>query len=280
MSQFQSTRPRGARLNFPSRWTLHTSFNPRAHAGRDRSHYSLSVMYTCFNPRAHAGRDNLAWTPLPNASGFQSTRPRGARRLSYFPYDPIPLFQSTRPRGARHFEAGVSRDILGVSIHAPTRGATVFPVVFSDGYQRFNPRAHAGRDIRRPPSVSRVAVSIHAPTRGATIAAGAGCAGRRFNPRAHAGRDTERTQTLFGLHVSIHAPTRGATAALRQALEHLQFQSTRPRGARPKRRRGSPLKHRFQSTRPRGARLVAPSWPRCRRPVSIHAPTRGATRRL
>ncbi len=59
------------------------------------------------------------------------------------------------------------------------------------------------------------AVSIHAPTRGATITddklqkAPAG-----FNPRAHAGRDSVDLDRLD---------------------EIIAFQSTRPRGARPRR---------------------------------------------
>ena len=123
--------------------------------------------------------------------------------------------------------------------------------------------------------------------------------------------------------VSIHAPTRGATESLPRRRRRTMFQSTRPRGARPRcqARAGchggsfNPRAHegrdsrpsrdsckptRFQSTRPRGARQarqgrrgLAPSFnPRAHEgrdqkrgvvqhelPVSIHAPTRGATTR-
>ena len=100
------------------------------------------------------------------------------------------LFQSTRPRGARH-RAGVSasahncfnprahagRDqaimnavlIEGVSIHAPTRGATPNPI------QRQNkPRVSIHAPTRGATSgiggVGQIGfVSIHAPTRGATV---------------------------------------------------------------------------------------------------------------
>ena len=119
-------------------------------------------------------------------------------------------FQFTRPRGARQ-----------TTCHAP------------DEPDRFNSRAHGGRDVFRPVVRPHELVSIHAPTGGATIfrrkgvfavrvsihaptggatspapAVGVSC---RFNSRAHGGRDirTGRRRPCDG--VSIHAPTGGAT---------------------------------------------------------------------
>ena len=160
-------------------------------------------------------------------------------------------FQSTRPRGAR-LSSKTKSTPNPVSIHAPTRGATL-KTLLSAPYSCFNPRAHAGRDFSALRCFCIVVVSIHAPTRGATQ--NKGRAGSvvvsihaptrgATNPSADSLRDP----------VSIHAPTRGATAVHCISYLH-EFQSTRPRGARPK--------------------------PRCRVPgcpVSIHAPTRGATR--
>ena len=143
---------------------------------------------------------------------------------------------------------------IKVSIHAPTRGATglnvrrqsylAFQSTRPRGARqkllnrpstqlRFNPRAHAGRDLLDDDGVSAVMVSIHAPTRGATIIARSSSPilwfqstrprGARlrlklgwqcrycFNPRAHAGRDSARAITDTADSVSIHAPTRGAT---------------------------------------------------------------------
>ena len=100
---FQSTRPRGARLQrvHVSR-TAQRSFNPRARGGatpttaaslaptvfqstRPRgarpttpTHERLSGR---FNPRARAGRDISAAVAITARSMFQSTRPRGARRI-------------------------------------------------------------------------------------------------------------------------------------------------------------------------------------------------------
>ena len=145
---------------------------------------------------------------------FQSTRPRGARLPDAATRNALLEFQSTRPRGARrrrkngkccriyvsihaptrgatgqHGEIGEIH--IEVSIHAPTRGATGArpgDLTLSD---RFNPRAHAGRDLHGGAvGADRAAVSIHAPTRGATNVASCKTTIRRcFNPRAHAGRD-------------------------------------------------------------------------------------------
>ena len=124
--------------------------------------------------------------------------------------------------------------------------------------ERFNPRAHAGRDRYVWRGILSARVSIHAPTRGATglisqiyhgiiVSIHAPTRGAtlflpplpyvigRFNPRAHAGRDTMDSRAYLTGAVSIHAPTRGAT-------EWDSFRATIPA-------------------------------------VSIHAPTRGATKR-
>ena len=86
------------------------------------------------------------------------------------------------------------------------------------------------------------------------------------------------TETASSPEVSIHAPARGATYLKGQVLrDYQQFQSTRPRGARPWGQQPGDLGVLFQSTRPRGARLLQLS-PFCgAKTVSIHAPARGAT---
>jgi len=58
MSQFQSTRPRGARHHAPIALRDFSGFNPRARAGRDSVRVKRHVINFCFNPRARAGRDN------------------------------------------------------------------------------------------------------------------------------------------------------------------------------------------------------------------------------
>jgi len=56
---FQSTRPRGARLNRKNIHKFFFCFNPRAHAGRDMRSLIFVSFHPRFNPRAHAGRDNF-----------------------------------------------------------------------------------------------------------------------------------------------------------------------------------------------------------------------------
>ena len=145
-------------------------FNPRAHAGRDQGSGSTSSCCGCFNPRAHAGRDIEADFRGFIAYLFQSTRPRGARRGREYVAARTWLFQSTRPRGARRVGSARTAPMRVVSIHAPTRGATCNPIFAMTVLISFNPRAHAGRDVRHPvrgPAPAQV--SIHAPTRGATL---------------------------------------------------------------------------------------------------------------
>jgi len=102
----------------------------------------------------------------------------------------------------------------------------------------------------------KVIVSIHAPARGATA--------RRPQPARHP-------------PVSIHAPARGATAILEEWIKDPTFQSTPPRGGRPRTVLCS-LSLRSFNPRPRaGGDRNIPS-PRSTPVVSIHAPARGATK--
>ncbi len=101
---------------------------------------------------------------------FQSTRPCGARPIGPFLLpgeshvsihapvrgatlgfdwymDQTVLFQSTRPCGARRRRWASSVVPGSVSIHAPVRGATVGTAFPRRTYERFNPRARAGRDV-------------------------------------------------------------------------------------------------------------------------------------
>ena len=58
ISEFQSTRPRGARLRAKTENPRILCFNPRAYVGRDCQCNLQSCILICFNPRAHVGRDN------------------------------------------------------------------------------------------------------------------------------------------------------------------------------------------------------------------------------
>ena len=167
----------------------------------------------------------------------------------------------------------------------------------------FNPRARAGRGMRRPSNLTSIlAVSIHAPARGAAsgwrshLYAGVG-----FNPRARAGRGFVFPYMTVKRIVSIHAPARGAAVSSANRPGTGTRFNPRARAGRgfslietqkppcrfnPRARAGRGLNQRlnnfvasmFQSTRPRGARLSVVSFVRLPARVSIHAPARGAAR--
>ncbi len=143
-----------------------------------------------------------------------------------------------------------------ISIHAPTRGATMTNLPLTTNTWNFNPRAHEGRDWVREST----------PT-------GTG----NFNPRAHEGRDDTDRFLRAAISISIHAPTRGATAASpmrHPTVEHFNPRAHEGRDAirlrhgtqfvdfnpRAHEGRDTPpvvgwlLDGTFQSTRPRGAR--------------------------
>ena len=212
-TKFQSTRPRGARLD---------EFN------------RLAARLGRFNPRAREGRD--VQRRIVDSAGiwFQSTRPRGARPITTDVGDIDEIVSIHAPaRGAtasretqkplhRRFNprAREGRDAWdryklsagSVSIHAPARGATFWfgVLICGDWFQSTRPRGARQRHCADFEAV-RI-VSIHAPARGATT-----------------GGPEDRLQDA----VSIHAPARGATQELRVRLLAVLFQSTRPRGARP-----------------------------------------------
>ncbi len=143
-----------------------------------------------------------------------------------------------------------------VSIHAPTEGAT------------------------RNEIAQRVSAEFQStlPRRERRLLCQAQKAVRRFNPRSHGGSDGDLKAFKRSTKVSIHAPTEGATAALILFLETLQFQSTLPRRERQHRQGHENLNLCF-NPRSHGGSDIDRLPCRGRRPVSIHAPTEGATAR-
>ena len=102
---------------------------------------------------------------------------------------------------------------VSISIHAPTRGATVTAdnITFCDLY--FNPRSHERSDKK---------------------AGGTACRIYYFNPRSHERSDgvSRNIGDSFSF-ISIHAPTRGATTPVPLSITALNiFQSTLPREER------------------------------------------------
>ena len=102
LGEFQSTRPQGARrcpAQCPSRGT------------------------SSFNPRARKGRDPTQMLPIGLIEPFQSTRPQGARLTFKSKSLSTPCF-NPRARKGRDRRQRIQLQNIGVSIHAPARGAT------------------------------------------------------------------------------------------------------------------------------------------------------------
>ena len=146
MVTFQSTLPRGERRKRSPRRQGYHHFNPRSREGSDyipgnthalhalfqstlprgeRPHCCISSTFSInFNPRSREGSDGRNHGNAELVTGFQSTLPRGERHGLFSICNIITVFQSTLPRGERRFAICSPSLILGISIHAPARGAT------------------------------------------------------------------------------------------------------------------------------------------------------------
>ena len=123
-SQFQSTRPHGARPG------------GTAEPGRSRG----------FNPRARTGRDAQCGSHTFQEDAFQSTRPHGARHVRDGDGPESPGVSIHAPaRGATHLKPAQLAP-AAVSIHAPARGATWRRAVYDDDDPLFqSTRPHGAR---------------------------------------------------------------------------------------------------------------------------------------
>ena len=149
--RFQSTLPQGER---PKDKIGKFAFNKISiHAptrGATSASKSEDSRARNFNPRSHKGSDRCQLINSFEYDEFQSTLPQGERQAENvsvsWPYDFNPRshkgsdglfrpvnsvpweFQSTLPQGERRDIADGECGGGGISIHAPTRGATVFPL--------------------------------------------------------------------------------------------------------------------------------------------------------
>ena len=192
-------------------------------------------MQPYFNPRTHEGCDVGQVIYSPNMPAFQSTHPRGVRHKVNDCVDEGIRFQSTHPRGVRLLcHCGTSHS-SGISIHAPTRGATLS---FLAHQHRRKISIHAptrGATSKQAFIPRYNGISIHAPTRGATcLWPSRRCPSLYFNPRTHEGCDARIIDAQIAhTGISIHAPTRGATSLAEYVRAACyEFQSTHPRGVR------------------------------------------------
>ena len=163
------------------------------------------------------------------------------RQKKYKLWDLVRLFQSTHPRRVRQIVVTDSEGGRSISIHAPAKGATKFPVPFRFLLLHFNPRTREGCDFlialfclvlglfqsTHPRRVRRGGlllksqidyISIHAPAKGATVTRWT--FGTNFQISIHApakGATILKVQSLTYKEISIHAPAKGATEANRRA---------------------------------------------------------------
>ena len=121
-------------------------FNPRSHERSD-CYSNISLTFSSyFNPRSHERSDAHSQRVSVTRSKFQSTLPREERRTDKGPWLCVTEFQSTLPREERlitrlhtaqdayfnprsHERSDAhqlfAKYLFDISIHAPTRGATI-----------------------------------------------------------------------------------------------------------------------------------------------------------
>ena len=121
-------------------------FNPRPYERGDHCIILRDVAKGCFNPRPYERGDRQQAAKIIRMARFQSTPLREGRRIN---------------RLNKLQEAWVS-------IHAPTRGATLSDRGMRRFHACFNPRPYERGDETNLQIARETNVSIHAPTRGAT----------------------------------------------------------------------------------------------------------------
>ena len=194
------------------------------------------------------------------------------------------------------------RNLLPVSIHAPTGGATGFGLLTTSKVLKFqSTRPRGARPIDTFWASGLRPFQSTRPRGARPLGRMSTCRTSSFNPRAHGGRDEPNPPQKYSLSqfqstrprgarrtmqsrlcrsttVSIHAPTGGATSHFCLTFVFTIRFNPRAHGGRDRRDPSRGVRGTaFQSTRPRGARRAHFISPRIQRRVSIHAPTGGAT---
>ena len=176
----------------------------------------ILITYTClyrFNPRTHTGCDNTHTAAVHKSCCFNPRTHTGCDN-----------------------QDGHSCGCAVVSIHAPTRGATVFSTRASRSSCSFNPRTHTGCDD----------ASLF----------GASCLFRFQSTHPHGVRPSSiATKSADNWFQSTHPHgVRLYTSVLASAIS--TFQSTHPHGVRRKKSQGNQSTSLFQSTHPHGVRRL------------------------
>mgnify|MGYP007127806895 CR=1 FL=1 len=163
-----------------------------------------------------------------------------------------------------------------ISIHAPTRGATT-SAPFSDREVQFQSTLPQG-ERHRLGEVVRIDNNFNPRShKGSDISLRTFAVFvNDFNPRSHKGSDTASAKDPNSTGISIHAPTRGATVTSGTGYDIFIFQSTLPQGERRHTYFTPPFHPDFNPRSHKGSdeNVMDKS---IEERISIHAPTRGAT---
>ena len=120
---------------------------------------------------------------------FQSTLPQEERPASLCLMHVLQYFNPRSHKRSDIYFPSEYKSLI-ISIHAPTRGATMPDTIPTAIASNFNPRSHKRSDMEDITIVYHVL---------------------NFNPRSHKRSDQELAISVKNMVISIHAPTRGAT---------------------------------------------------------------------
>ena len=123
---------RGATTSIQTIGLRFPNFNPRSHEGSDPGTVLFLSPELEFQSTLPRGERHIIAINIILTGIFQSTLPRGERLLFRGNLFVCIEFQSTLPRGERRCSSSSIALANGISIHAPTRGATaIFAKKFS-----------------------------------------------------------------------------------------------------------------------------------------------------
>ncbi len=193
---------------------------------------------------------------------FQSTRPCGARHRTAGGTAWAGCF-NPRARAGRDRRVGLDRACVGVSIHAPVRGATRLQPFICIARLFQSTRPCGARPYEARWSVQPVRFQSTRPCGARPAMCSTSSASGQFQSTRPCGARPERTG-VEQMEQAVFQSTRPCGARLEgvnPVRSHPQFQSTRPCGARPYRNASKDRTEEFQSTRPCGARPLTRSGP-------------------
>ena len=192
-------------------------FNPRARKGRDSLHRQIvPSLHVSIHAPARGATGQIITNYQPYM--FQSTRPQGARLSKTRTTPSFTCFNPRARKGRDLLAQHLRGDVLGVSIHAPAKGAT-WHIYSPNAKWGFNPRARKGRDFAFVPEgrIPEKFQSTH-PQRARQMPRTTSEPMLSFNPRAREGRDRLALGRRRPQRVSIHAPVKGATMTYYESI--------------------------------------------------------------